>query len=62
MHNALQSIETFNYELEFVTKSKELQYILVNVTTCRDSENDIARVVVVAKDVRESKKNHRCHS
>ena len=62
MDNALQSIETFNYELEFVTKSNEFRYILVNVTTCRDSENNIARVVVVAQDVTESKKNRCCHS
>ena len=61
MDNALQSIETFNYELEFSTKSNEFRYIL-NVTTCRDSENNIARVVVVAQDVKESKKNRRCHS
>ena len=61
MDNALQSIETFNYELEFVTKSNEFRYIL-NVTTCRDSENNIVRVVVVAQDVKESKKNRRCHS
>ena len=50
MDNALQSIKTFNYELEFVNKSNGFRYILVNVTTCRDLENTITRMVVVAQD------------
>ena len=47
--NALQSIENSNYELQFVTKSNEFGYLLVNATT--------VGVVGVAQDVTESKRN-----
>merc|ERR1740139_1814226 len=57
MDNALQGIETSNYELEFVTKSSEIRYLLVNATTRRDPENNVVGVVGVAQDVTESKKN-----
>ena len=49
MDNALQSIENSNYELQFVTKSNKLRYLLVNATT--------VGVVGVAQDVTESKRN-----
>ena len=41
MDKALQGDETSNYELEFVTKSGEIRYLLVNATTRRDPENNI---------------------
>ena len=49
LNNALQGIETSNYELEFRTKSEEIRYLLVNATTRRDAENNIVGVVGVAQ-------------
>lgn len=51
-------LKTSNYELEFVTKSTKIRYLLRNATTHRDSENNIIGVVGVAQDVTESKKNN----
>lgn len=59
MYNALQGIETSNYELEFRTKSNEIRYLLVNATTRLDPENNIVGVVGVAQDVTEAKKHDR---
>ena len=59
LNNALQGIETSNYELEFRTKSEEIRYLLVNATTRRDAENNIVGVVGVAQ-VRTSLMPFRC--
>ena len=59
LNNALQGIETSNYELEFRTKSEEIRYLLVNATTRRDAENNIVGVVGVAQDVTEAAKHDR---
>ena len=59
LDNALQGVETSNYELEFRTKSKEIRYLLVNATTRRDAENNIVGVVGVAQDVTEAAKHDR---
>ena len=59
LNNALQGIETSNYELEFRTKSEEIRYLLVNATTRRDAENNIVGVVGVAQ-VRTSLLPFRC--
>ena len=59
LNNALQGIETSNYELEFRTKSEEIRYLLVNATTRRDAENNIVGVVGVAQ-VRTSLLPSRC--
>eukprot|EP00586_Coscinodiscus_wailesii_P000182 CAMPEP_0172481428 /NCGR_PEP_ID=MMETSP1066-20121228/7256_1 /TAXON_ID=671091 /ORGANISM="Coscinodiscus wailesii, Strain CCMP2513" /LENGTH=313 /DNA_ID=CAMNT_0013243685 /DNA_START=211 /DNA_END=1152 /DNA_ORIENTATION=- len=59
MDNALKGVKTSNYELEFVTKSNEIRYLLVNATTRCDPENHIVGVVGVAQDVTEIKKNDR---
>ena len=57
MDNALAGNETSNYELEFENKSKEIRYLLVNATTCRDAENKIVGVVGVAQDVTDDRKH-----
>jgi hypothetical protein len=59
LENALRETETSNYELEFQTKSGEIRHLLVNATTRRDAENNIAGVVGVAQDVTEEKKHDR---
>lgn len=59
MDNALKGRGTSNYELEFVTKSGEIRYLLVNATTRRDAENNIVGVVGVAQDVTEAAKHDR---
>eukprot|EP00957_Ditylum_brightwellii_P116113 8857301-Ditylum_brightwellii.AAC.1 len=58
MENALKGNETSNYNLEFQTKSVEIQYLLVNATTCCDADSNIVGAVVVAQDVTESSKNN----
>jgi len=59
MGDALKGNETSNYELEFITKSNEVRYLLVNATTRRDAGNVIVGVVGVAQDVTESTQNDR---
>eukprot|EP00957_Ditylum_brightwellii_P119637 9127759-Ditylum_brightwellii.AAC.1 len=58
MENALRGNETSNYNLEFWTKSDEIQYLLVNATTCHDADSNIVDIVGVAQDVTESTKNN----
>ena len=53
--NALKCVETSNYELEFRTKSNEIRYLLVNVTTRQDRYVNIVSVVGVAQDEIEGK-------
>ena len=38
---ALQGEETSNYELEFLSKSGEPRFMLVNATTRRDPEGNV---------------------
>jgi PAS domain S-box-containing protein len=54
---ALAGNETSNYELEFVSKSGEPIFLLVNATTRRDPSNDVVGVVGVAQDVTEDRKH-----
>eukprot|EP00957_Ditylum_brightwellii_P051170 3879229-Ditylum_brightwellii.AAC.1 len=58
MENALRGNEASNYNLEFQTKSGEIQYLLVNATTCCAADSNIVSVVDVAQDVTESSKNN----
>eukprot|EP00529_Nitzschia_sp_RCC80_P007509 CAMPEP_0113471992 /NCGR_PEP_ID=MMETSP0014_2-20120614/17275_1 /TAXON_ID=2857 /ORGANISM="Nitzschia sp." /LENGTH=1355 /DNA_ID=CAMNT_0000364667 /DNA_START=428 /DNA_END=4492 /DNA_ORIENTATION=- /assembly_acc=CAM_ASM_000159 len=55
--SALAGNETSNYELEFVSKSGEPIFLLVNATTRRDPSNDVVGVVGVAQDVTEDRKH-----
>lgn len=41
LDKALRGCETSNYELEFLTKSNEKRYLLVNATTRRNTQNKI---------------------
>jgi PAS domain S-box-containing protein len=41
LNRALLGYETTNYELEFITKSGESRFLLVNATTRRDPDNNI---------------------
>lgn len=41
LDRALQGYETSNYELEFITKSGESRFLLVNATTRRDPDDNI---------------------
>jgi PAS domain S-box-containing protein len=41
MNEALSGIETSNYELEMITKSKEIRILLVNATTRRDPDDNV---------------------
>lgn len=54
---ALQGNETSNYELEFVSKSGEPRFMLVNATTRRDPEFNVVGVVGVAQDVTEDRRH-----
>jgi PAS domain S-box-containing protein len=54
---ALAGNESSNYELEFVSKSGETKFLLVNATTRRDPENAVVGVVGVAQDVSEDRKH-----
>lgn len=56
LDDALQGIETSNYELEFLSKSGEPRFLLVNATTRRDPEGNVVGVVGVAQDVTEDRK------
>ncbi|GMI30315.1 hypothetical protein TeGR_g15015, partial [Tetraparma gracilis] len=55
MRNALEGVETSNYELEFETKDKGTRYLLVNATTRRDPDGKTVGVVGVAQDVTDTK-------
>jgi hypothetical protein len=55
MRNALEGVETSNYELEFETKGKGTRYLLVNATTRRDPDGKTVGVVGVAQDVTDTK-------
>eukprot|EP00339_Tiarina_fusa_P000456 CAMPEP_0116998306 /NCGR_PEP_ID=MMETSP0472-20121206/1425_1 /TAXON_ID=693140 ORGANISM="Tiarina fusus, Strain LIS" /NCGR_SAMPLE_ID=MMETSP0472 /ASSEMBLY_ACC=CAM_ASM_000603 /LENGTH=1067 /DNA_ID=CAMNT_0004697421 /DNA_START=41 /DNA_END=3244 /DNA_ORIENTATION=- len=57
LDSALAGNETSNYELEFVSKSNEPIFLLVNATTRRDPENVVVGVVGVAQDVTEDRKH-----
>ena len=57
LDEALNGNETSNYELQFITKSGEPRFLLVNATTRRDPENNIVGVVGVAQDVTEDRKH-----
>ena len=57
LDKGLRGHETANYELEFVTKSGEIRYLLVNATTRKDPENNIVGVVGVAQDVTEDRRH-----
>ena len=59
LDNALQGKQTSNYEIEFLTKSNEIRYLLVNATTRRDPEGNIVGVAGVAQDVTETLKQNR---
>lgn len=59
LDNALQGTETSNYELEVRTKSQEIRYLLLNVTTRRDADNNIVGVVGIAQDVTEAAQQDR---
>jgi len=54
---ALQGDETSNYELEFVSKSGEPRFMLVNACARRDPEGDIVGVVGVGQDITEDRKH-----
>jgi PAS domain S-box-containing protein len=45
LDDALRGMETSNYELTLLTKSKEIRYLLVNATTRRDAAGNIVGVV-----------------
>jgi PAS domain S-box-containing protein len=57
LDSALHGNETSNYELEFVAKSGESRFMLVNATTRRDPEFNVVGVVGVAQDVTEDRKH-----
>lgn len=57
LDDALRGNETSNYELEFVAKSGEPRFMLVNATTRRDPEFNVVGVVGVAQDVTEDRKH-----
>lgn len=57
LDSALAGNETSNYELEFISKSGEPIFLLVNATTRRDPENAVVGVVGVAQDVTEDRKH-----
>eukprot|EP00977_Amphora_coffeiformis_P013163 scaffold3402_cov169-Amphora_coffeaeformis.AAC.6 len=57
LDDALCGNETSNYELEFVAKSGEPRFMLVNATTRRDPEFNVVGVVGVAQDVTEDRKH-----
>ena len=59
MNRALRGEQTSNYEVDIVTKSKEIRHLLVNSTTRRDHMNNIIGVVGVAQDVTERAKHDR---
>ena len=59
LDKALQGDETSNYELEFLTISGEIRYLLVNATTRRDNENNIVGVLIIAQDVTEAAQHDR---
>jgi len=59
LDDALRGIETSNYELEFLTKSNEIRYLLVNATTRKNADQAIIGVVGVAQDVTEAAKHDR---
>jgi len=52
---ALRGNETSNYELEFVSKSGESRFMIVNAATRRDPEHNIVGVVGVGQDVTDSR-------
>lgn len=54
---ALHGNETSNYELEFISKSGESRFMLVNATTRRDPESNVVGVVGVAQDVTEDRRH-----
>lgn len=55
LDNALQGIETANYELLFYTKDKRRVIILLNASTRRDVDGKIIGVLGVGQDITERK-------
>ena len=51
LDRVLKCFETSNYELEILTKSIEIRYLLLNVTTRRETNNNITGVVSVTQGV-----------
>ena len=49
LDRAPKGFETSNYELEFLTTSNEIRYLLLNVTTRRDTNNYIIGIVILDK-------------
>jgi PAS domain S-box-containing protein len=49
--NALRGRGTSNFELEIITKTNEIRYLLINATTRRDAENNIVGVVAIGQDI-----------
>ena len=41
LDSALEGVETSNYEVQFITRTGEIRYLLVNATTRRDPENHV---------------------
>ena len=41
LNKALSGIETSNYELEFISKSGESRFMIVNATTRRDPDHNV---------------------
>eukprot|EP00959_Pyramimonas_sp_CCMP1952_P219973 4598903-Pyramimonas_sp.AAC.1 len=56
LDNALQGIETANFEFPLFTKEGERVEVLLNATTRRDKEGNTVGVVGVGQDISERKK------
>lgn len=54
LDNALDGIETSNFEMEFRCKSGEIRNLLVNATSRRDTEGSVVGVFIIAQDVTEA--------
>jgi len=56
---ALRGDETTNYEMEFQTKSGEIRYFMVNISSRRDANSNIVGVIGIAQDVTETSEMER---
>ena len=59
LQNALRGRGTSNFELELRTKTNDIRFLLVNVTTRRDCADNVVGVLAVAQDVTEACKHDR---
>lgn len=59
IERAVNGRGTTNFELEILTKSGEVRYLLVNATTRRNVDNEVVGAVVIAQDVTEAAKHDR---